>query len=67
MKRKNTPIWKKMAKDKAGSLQMLRNPVTDKNKVLISQKGNFKVLTPVCTQNLSTLHRGLTMLLRLLW
>lgn len=43
-----------MAKDKAGLLQMLCNPVNDKNKLLINQKGNFKVLVPVCTQNLST-------------
>lgn len=44
-----------MAEDKAGLLQMLRNLVSDKNKLLISQKGNVKVLVPVLTQNLSTL------------
>lgn len=64
MKRKNTPTWKKMAKDKAGLLQMLCNSVSDKNKLLISQRGIFKVLIPVCTQNPSTLpqssHTALT-------
>lgn len=44
-----------MAKDKAGLLEMLHNPVTDKTKLWISQKANFKILIPVCTQNLSTL------------
>lgn len=66
MKRKNTPIWKKMAKDKAGLLQMLSNPVTDKNKLLISQKGNLKVLIPVYTQNLSTLPQRSHTALRIL-
>lgn len=65
MKRKHTPIWKKKGQRRS-MLQMLCNLVTDKNKPLIQQKGNLKVVVPVYLQDLH-FHRGCTLLLGLLW